>query len=405
MIAVYIYSDSTAVATMSAAARNKWLAFRYLHGKHARTSANNIHPLYVSHIALCGLSFACVILCALNDAPIRPNPALQVIAHASFIIAAACMYILFKVVNFALRMVLSCVEQRYQNVSEGYGSDVEDELIANDEEAADSDAWTATAETEQIEHVPREAIVASMYMGGMGSFLAVAPLCMWYPPSTMAFCVALTLIAIHEEKKIVCIIVCIGLTIGLCSWLEVAKKQVAEGPEMWTQIVVGASSPFFIWASTGAVGASAFYHRLSASQTLETSLPVSLVLAILVLCWYSPVEEMISFSMFRTWRLACMMVLVPPYLSATLALLLHAFRTRKIAVAALVLTFILSARLSVSSTGTFALIDIVTPLPALFCIIGVMISSGAKQAIAVQTPLASSVELDGHAEQLSSESR
>ena len=391
---------------MSAAARNKWLAFRYLHGKHA--SANNSHPLYVSHIALGGLSFACVILCALNDAPIRPNPALQVIAHASFIIAAACMYILFKVVNFALRMVLSCVEQRYQSVSEGY--DVEDELIANDEEAADSDAWkvSAAAETEQIEHVPREAIVASMYMGGMGSFLAVAPLCMWYPPSTMAFCVALTLIAIHEEKKIVCIIVCIGVTIGLCSWLEIAKKQVAEGPEMWTQIVVGASSPFFIWASTGAVGASAFYHRLSASQTLETSLPVSLVLAILVLCWYSPVEEMISFSMFRTWRLAGMMVLVPPYLSATLALLLHAFRTRKIAVAALVLTFILSVRLSVSSTGTLGLIDIVTPLPAFCCIIGVMISSGhseSKQAIAVQTPLASSVELAGHAEQLTSESR
>ena len=393
---------------MSSAARSKWLAFRYLHGKHARNAANNSHPLYVSHIALAGLSFACVILCALNDSPIRPNPSLQVIAHASFIIAAACMYILFKVVNFALRMVLSCVEQRYQSVSEGYESEVE---YASDEEVGkDIDAWKA-AETEQIEHVPREAIVASMYMGGMGSFLSVAPLCMWYPPSTMAFCVALTLIAIHEEKKIVCIVACIGITIGLCSWLEIAKKQVAEGPEMWTQIVVGAASPFFIWASTGAVGASAFYHRLSASQTLETSLPVSLVLAILVLCWYSPVEEMISFSMFRTWRLACMMVLVPPYLSATLALLLHAFRTRKIAVAALVLTFILSIRLSVSSAGTVGLIDIVTPLPALFCIMGVILSSSSRggassqQAAAMQTPEASSVVLDGQAEQLSSESR
>ena len=387
---------------MSSAARNKWLAFRHLHGKHAHASAS--HPLYVSHLALAGLSFACVILCALNDAPIRTDPTLQVIAHASFIIAAACMYILFKVVNLALRMVLSCVEQRYHGVSEGYESDVEDELIASDEEAAkDIDAWKA-AETEQIEHVPREAIVASMYMGGMGAFLAVAPLCMWYPPSTMAFCVALTLIAIHEEKKIICIIVSIGITIGACSWLEIAKKQVAEGPEMWTQIVVGAASPFFIWASTGAVGASTFYHRLSASQTLETSLPVSLVLAILILCWYSPVEEVISFSMFRTWRLACMMVLVPPYLSATLALLLHAFRTRKIAVAALVLTFILSVRLSVSSAGPVGLINVVTPLPALFCIIGVVLSSPV-QAAAMQTPLASSVVLDGHAEQLSSDSR
>jgi hypothetical protein len=404
---------------MSAAARNKWLAFRYLHGKHARI-AHTSAPMYVSHIALCGLGCACVTLCALNDTPIRTDPALQVITHAAFIIAAACMYILFKVVSFALRMVLSCAEQRYHSVSEGYNceSDVEDDLIATDEEAvaADSDAWNAAAETERIERVPREAIVASMYMGGMGSFLAVAPLCMWYPPSTMAFCAALTLIAIHEERKIICIIVCVGVTIGLGSWLEFAKQHVDVGPEMWTQIVVGAASPFFIWASTGAVGASTFYHKLSASQTLETALPVSLVLSILVLCWYSPVEEMISMSRFRTWRLVTMMVLVPPYLSATLAMLLHAFRHRKVAVAALVLTFILSIRLSVSSAYNFSLIDMVTPVPSVLCIIGVIISSigkrasdaadaDAQHAAAVQTPPASSVELDGHGEQLNGVSR
>ena len=37
---------------MSAAARNKCLAFRYLHGTHARAAAaNRGKPLYVSHIA------------------------------------------------------------------------------------------------------------------------------------------------------------------------------------------------------------------------------------------------------------------------------------------------------------------------------------------------------------------
>jgi hypothetical protein len=366
--------------SMSEAARNKWLAFRYLHGKHAR-SADSGAPMYVSHLALCGLSCACVVLCALNDAPIRSNPALQVIAHASFIIAAACMYLVYKVVNFALRMVQSCIEHRYQNVSEGYGTDVEEELIGASA-TEDPDAWkisaSAEAEAERIETVPREVIVASMYMGGMGSFLAVAPLCMWYPPSTMAFCVSLMLIAIHEEKNIISIVICIGFTIGLASWLEIATQQVAMGPELWTQIVVGAASPFFIWASTGAVGASTFYHRLSASQTLETSLPFSLVVAILVLCWYSPVEEMISMSMFRTGRLVAMMVLVPPYLSATLALLLHAFRMRKIAVAALVLTLILSIRLSFSNPTKISIINIITPLPSLFCIIGVILQSGGK---------------------------
>ncbi len=82
-------------------------------------------------------------------------------------------------------------------------------------------------------------------------------------------------------------------------------------------------------------------------------------------------------SMFRTGRLVTMLVLVPPYLSATLALLLHAFRTRKIAVAALVFTFILSIRLSISSAArtSVSLLDIVTPMPAFFCIIVVLFSS------------------------------
>ncbi len=347
-------------------------------------------PLYVSHIALGGLSCVCVILCALNDEPIRANPAMQVIAQASFIVAAACMYVVYKLVNFALRMVLSCVEHQYQGVSP-YEAEAEEGLIAAAEpsEAAareaseeDTDAWKMEA-TERIERVPREVVVSSMYMGGVGSFLAVAPLCMWYPPSTMAFCVALTLIAMHEEKKIIFIVVCIGLTIGLGAWIEAAKMQVEVGPELWTQIVVGAASPFFIWASTGAAGASMFYHRLSASQTLETSLPVSLVLSILVICWYSPVEEMISMSAFRTGRLVTMLVLVPPYLSATLALLLHAFRTRKIAVAALVFTFILSIRLSFSSAArtSVSLLDIVTPMPAFFCIIVVLFSSPPPPAV------------------------
>jgi hypothetical protein len=374
---------------MSAAARNKWLAFRSLHGKHISNGGGGM-PLYVSHIALGGLSCVCVILCALNDEPIRANPAMQVIAQASFIVAAACMYVVYKLVNFALRMVLSCVEHQYQGVSP-YEAEAEEGLIAAAEpsEAAareaseeDTDAWKMEA-TERIERVPREVVVSSMYMGGVGSFLAVAPLCMWYPPSTMAFCVALTLIAMHEEKKIIFIVVCIGLTIGLGAWIEAAKMQVEVGPELWTQIVVGAASPFFIWASTGAAGASMFYHRLSASQTLETSLPVSLVLSILVICWYSPVEEMISMSAFRTGRLVTMLVLVPPYLSATLALLLHAFRTRKIAVAALVFTFILSIRLSFSSAArtSVSLLDIVTPMPAFFCIIVVLFSSPPPPAV------------------------
>jgi hypothetical protein len=349
-------------------ARTKWLAFRALHGKHAEKQPHQ--GLYVNHIAFGLLSGAVAILCALNDAPIRIDPPMQMIAHASFIIAAACMYIVYRVVTFALQMVLSCVEHRYHNVADYDEEEVVEEKGV-DEEATndatpDNDAWKLEEATERIERVPREVVVSSMYMGGIGSFLAVAPLCMWYPPSTMAFCIALMLIAIRDEKKkIIPIFVCAGLTMGMGAM----KLQVVG---MWPQIAVGALSPFFIWASTGAADASPFYHRLSAPQTLETALPVSLVLAILVLCWYSPVEETISLSRFSVARLTTMMIIVPPYLSANLALLLHAFRTRKIAMAALILTFVMSVRQTLLSTPP-GLMDIVAPLPVLFCIIGVLL--------------------------------
>jgi hypothetical protein len=84
------------------------------------------------------------------------------------------------------------------------------------------------------------------------------------------------------------------------------------------------------------------------------------------------VEETISLSRFSVARLTTMMIIVPPYLSANLALLLHAFRTRKIAMAALILTFVMSVRQTLLSTPP-GLMDIVAPLPVLFCIIGVLL--------------------------------
>ena len=67
-------------------------------------------------------------------------------------------------------------------------------------------------------------------------------------------------------------------------------------------------------------------------------------------------------------RLVPMAILVPPYLSASLALLIHAFRTGRIAVAALVLVFILAIRLSASGFRP-GVVDCVLPVPALLCIL------------------------------------
>lgn len=260
----------------------KWLAFRNLHGRHRETPGSNI----LSHIALLLLCLAVVVLCTINDKPFQGSPQMQTIAQALFIIASACMYIVYMTITMALHLVLSCVEHRYHGVA---GYEEEEELMViteikegGVEEAVDADTWKACDDPEQIERVPTEVVVSSMYMGGVGSFLAVSPLCMWYPPSTMAFCIALIMIAVHTEKKIIAIVACVGFTIGFGAWFEFAKPIAMES---WCHIIVGAASPFFLWMSAGN-GGSLYYHRLSAGKTLETALPVSVVLSILVLCWY-----------------------------------------------------------------------------------------------------------------------
>jgi hypothetical protein len=49
--------------------------------------------------------------------------------------------------------------------------------------------------------LPREVVISSMYLGGTGTFLAVSPLCMWDCAVTLAFLVALFLIALLDTPR------------------------------------------------------------------------------------------------------------------------------------------------------------------------------------------------------------
>jgi hypothetical protein len=95
----------------------------------------------------------------------------------------------------------------------------------------------------------------------------------------------------------------------------------------WPLVLLAASSPVLLRAGGGGVGP--FMHSLPPSQTLETGLPVSILLAILVICWYSPLESTLllpSFEQFKYVHLATfipMMVLGPSLISATLAFILR----------------------------------------------------------------------------------
>ena len=363
-----------------AAHTQKWLAFRALNG--ALDTPKKSNPM--AHVGLALTVGGVVALCAVNDAPFIGSASLQVMTHAVFCIAAACMYALYKIVKHMLSLVLSYAEDGrspYQRchiserpklvaVSDAIDDtpnddDDEDAIIFidekekknvdDDDEVPDPDSWTESRE-ERIEGVPREVVVSNMYLGGMGAFLSIAPLCMWDPPCTLAFCIALLCIATCSERAH-WLTGSVASTLLCVTWIESTKNQTNhDGPAPWPHIVVAAASPFLIRSSAGTL----LHHRLSPSQTLETSLPVAVVLAILVLCWYvsllyfysqptnfnhrySPLEETLLVPTLSSTATRAM-ILVPPYIAATLALMINAFRTRNIATVAAVLSAILVVR-------------------------------------------------------------
>jgi hypothetical protein len=82
----------------------------------------------------------------------------------------------------------------------------EDKQPEDDEEEGipDTDSWEDETMEERIDKVPREVVISSMYLGGVGCFLAIAPLgplCMpvWDTRYTVAFLVSLLLIGMCCE--------------------------------------------------------------------------------------------------------------------------------------------------------------------------------------------------------------
>jgi hypothetical protein len=261
----------------------KWLAFRALNG--ALHSPKKGNPM--AHVGLAVMAGGVVALCAVNDSPFLGSTPLQVMTHAVFCIAAACMYALYKIVKHMLSVVLAYAEDGrspYHHIDEIPVAD-DPAIVLIDEkesdEVPDPDSWNE-AESERIEGVPREVVVSNMYLGGVGAFLSIAPLCMWDLPCTLAFCAALLCIAMCSERTH-WLTGSIASTLLCVAWIESTKKpQTPDGPAPWPHIIVAAASPFLIRSSAGTL----LHHRLPPSQTLETSLPVAVVLAILVLCWY-----------------------------------------------------------------------------------------------------------------------
>ena len=112
----------------------------------------------------------------------------------------------------------------------------------------------------------------------------------------------------------------------------------------WPFILLAMTSPIMLRAGGG--GGGQFRHCMSPSQTLETGLPVSALLSILVLCWYSPSSiELIGHIQFGSIStIIPMLILCPPCISSTLIFLLRGFKTRMSYVPSVIITCILVIR-------------------------------------------------------------
>ena len=240
----------------------------------------------------------------------------------------------------------------------------------------------------QSQRLPRNVVISSMYLGGSGAFLAIPALCMWDFTITAFFIGSMTILSIIDFGKIVsefqpnidtgsavtnlkairyalhaAVIATLSSVIFLDSiiseqsvlFINAGNNSLHWGGEIgvglllrWPLVLLAASSPVLLRAGGGGVGP--FMHSLPPSQTLETGLPVSILLAILVICWYSPLESTLllpSFEQFKNMHLATfipMVVLGPSLISASLAFVLRGFRNRSACTTAIILTCALVVR-------------------------------------------------------------
>lgn len=100
--------------------------------------------------------------------------------------------------------------------------------------------------------LPREVIISSMYMGGSGAFLAIAPLCMWDFAITTSFLLSLYMIGIfglqrQTKKKTAAyckktlLVVCLAIVLGTIIAIETVERMP------WTLKIITALEKFNYW--------------------------------------------------------------------------------------------------------------------------------------------------------------
>ncbi len=362
-----------------------------------KSKKSDVSHSCLAHIALLVVVSGLAALCGVNQF-LDHHILLQSVTSATFCILSGLLYAMYMIVSRVLALVLTYAERHTSHyysdlIPEEYEDDSSKKTAHyqdcdNDSSSDNLELYVMKSKGRPIRKgLPRGVVISSMYLGGSGAFLAIPPLCMWDFTISSAFIASLVILSFFDCGKVVSDFrpnvdtgqvvtnlkalrgaLHLGVlgTVFSVTWLDsrIIEGQVfgssngnngtafkhwgAEGLLLrWPLVLLAASSPILLRAGGGGVGP--FMHSLPPSQTLETGLPVSILLSILVICWYSPLESTLLLlpplqdSSFLA-RLIPMLILSPPFLSAALAFVLRGFRNRSSYMTAIILTCTLVVR-------------------------------------------------------------
>ena len=314
-----------------------------------------------------------LVMVLVNHSELETKPQ-QMVITAIFCIVGSAMYLIYMSVNRLLSIVLMSIE------STDYGTlkrkrshrlahltstasnpkpsaaDVEEavkiaEGYEEEEEEEEDNIKPLLSASMQKERewkgVRREDIIASMYLGGSGAFLALPALCMWDTSVTVAFLASMQFGSVWEKVKVleykpnVDRVTAIGILRGL-HWsqhllmmllLSIVLWQdwhTRPAHMEWPMVCISVLSPALL-----RLGCQRLNDPLTPSVTgltpthaLETGLPVSTLLGTLLLCWYSPLGDILQTNV--VWAQVIPMFLIcPPAIAASLACILRGFRRRQ----------------------------------------------------------------------------
>lgn len=339
---------------------------------------------YITFLCFCVIIFG---LCEANMRMWDDNLLLQNVTSAVFCVYSAALYLTYTIITKLLHLVLTHAESNmqvwrrhyhYNNVSSDYEIDETidvEAVITTDSEELN---LVSTNHVRGGDNLSRSTIISSMYLGGSGAFLSIIPLCMWDFSVTSSFISSMLTISMMDAKRISAefkpdvdkaqaiqrlklmrngyhlIAIVATILTGYLDMRNSSQHSMDMGKVFtikWPFLFLAACSPILLRAGGGGVGN--FIHSIPPSQTLEIGLPVSLLLAILVLCWYPSIEDIFRANTFQLNVVIPMVLICPLCIAGALTFILYGMKRRSCGVISVILLLMLATRQQIHKRHRF----------------------------------------------------